>query len=69
MNPELAVVSAVVLGLLFAYFFPTTVAYMRGHQSQGGIMILNLVFGWTLLGWVVALIWACSAVEAPRRYR
>jgi hypothetical protein len=30
------------------------------HRSALGIFIFNLCFGWSILGWIVALIWACS---------
>ena len=33
----------------------------RDHLSQGGIIVLNLLLGWTVLGWVGALIWAVHA--------
>jgi hypothetical protein len=44
------------------YFIPTLLAAARGHQSGLGIFILNVAFGWTVLGWIIALIWACSGV-------
>jgi hypothetical protein len=48
---------AVVLGL---YFLPSFVAGHRRHPSGGAVIILNLLLGWTLLGWVVALVWAMT---------
>ena len=32
------------------------------------ILILNLLLGWTCLGWVIALVWSFTAVER-KRYR
>jgi hypothetical protein len=55
------------VGLLF-YFVPTFVATLRGHQNAAAIFILNLLLGWSFLGWVVALVWSFTAVER-RRYR
>ncbi len=43
-----------------AYFLPTIVAAARGHRQTLAIFILNLFLGWSGLGWVVALIWACT---------
>ena len=40
------------------YFLPTIIASRRKHRNELGIMIINAVFGWTLVGWVGALIWA-----------
>lgn len=45
--------------LLFVlYFLPTIVAALRGHLSVVSIFILNVVFGWTFIGWIIALIWS-----------
>ena len=43
--------------LALLYFLPTIVASHRGHRV-GGILLLNLFFGWTILGWWAILIWA-----------
>lgn len=51
-------------GLLFLimmgviYFIPSVIANNRKHRQFTAIFILNLFFGWTLIGWVGALIWA-----------
>lgn len=44
--------------MVAAYFLPLIVAVMRSHQNAGAIAALNLLLGWTLLGWVGALVWA-----------
>lgn len=41
------------------YFMPTIVAGYRHHSSVFLILILNVFFGWTMLGWLLLLIWAC----------
>jgi uncharacterized membrane protein YqaE (UPF0057 family) len=44
---------------LFVYFLP---AIIGGSKRNGGaIFVLNLFLGWTFIGWVVALIWACTS--------
>lgn len=45
----------------FLYFLPIFVAAHRNVNNQGGIITLDLLLGWALLGWVGALIWALSA--------
>jgi Superinfection immunity protein len=43
------------------YFIPWIVAAQRGVRDQAGIIIVNLLLGWTILGRVGALVWAVSA--------
>jgi len=45
------------LGCAF-YFLPTIIG--RHKANAGAIFILNLLLGWTVIGWVVALVWALS---------
>ena len=45
-------------GFIF-YFIPTFVAINKNHPQCFPIEIINLFLGWSLLGWVVALVWAC----------
>lgn len=40
------------------HFLPTIIAGLRGARSVVGIFLLNLFLGWTVIGWVVALIWS-----------
>lgn len=44
----------------FMYFLPFIVALARSKRDVLGIFLLNFFLGWTLIGWVVALIWACK---------
>jgi hypothetical protein len=50
--------------LLAFYFIPSIVAGARGHRQGGAIFALNLFLGWTLLGWVVALVWSLTSDTA-----
>ena len=50
---------AVALGMAL-YFLPTIIAQRKKHRSLGGIFVLNLLLGWSLLGWIGALVWALS---------
>ncbi len=45
--------------LIFAfYFLPSLVAFLRQHKNRLAIFLLNLLLGWTVLGWVVSLVWS-----------
>lgn len=48
--------SVVWLLLAFLYFIPSIIAYRRKNRTA--LFVTNLLFGWTLIGWGIALIWA-----------
>lgn len=53
----------------FVYFLPSIVGYSKRNASA--IVVLNLLLGWTLIGWVVALVWACTSdppLQTPSVY-
>lgn len=54
-----------ILLLALGYFFPFIVALIRRQPNNTGIFVVNLFFGWTLIGWVVALVWAVKAIDKP----
>jgi len=58
------------LGVIFAlamlYFIPTITAFQRKHPSKEAISVLNLLLGWTFIGWVAAMVWA---VNVPAKVR
>ena len=45
-----------------AYFTPCIVAAARHKANIGGVVVVNVLLGWTVLGWVVALVMACSGL-------
>lgn len=51
-----------VLGTLL-YFLPSIVGHNK--HNAAGIFLLNFFLGWTVIGWVIAMIWACSADPRP----
>jgi hypothetical protein len=40
------------------YFLPVLIAVVNHHPRLAGIAVLDLMLGWTLMGWVLALAWA-----------
>ncbi len=46
------------------YFLPLAIAFSRGHKDTGPIFVVDLFLGWTLVGWVVALVWAFKSMKA-----
>ena len=50
-----------VLILCAMYFLPSVVALMRGKANgTGGVVLVNVLLGWTVVGWFLAFVWACS---------
>ena len=51
---------AILIGAGAIYFAPTLIAWRR--KTPGAILVafVNGAFGWTLFGWLLALIWALS---------
>lgn len=46
------------------YFAPTIIAVVRKRQPLA-VGMLNLFLGWTVLGWVGALVWAVTNPSPP----
>ncbi len=67
MSPGLPSADVFWLGaiLFLVYMLPTFVAERRKHHQLLAIGVLNLLLGWTVIGWVVCLVLACTAVR-PR---
>jgi len=55
---------AVVLTVL--YFLPAAIAADKGKSNAGAICALNLLLGWTVIGWVAALVWSLTKDAAPQ---
>lgn len=56
---ELSLVELLAIILIFAfYFLPTLISFLRQHRNKPAIFLLNLLLGWTVLGWVVTFIWS-----------
>jgi Superinfection immunity protein len=55
-----------VLVILAVYFLPAILANRRSHRNETGIFVLNLRLGWTLIGWVVAIVWAFTRAGPAR---
>jgi hypothetical protein len=58
----------VLLLIIVAYFLPTLNAWERGHHNTRAIALLNRFLGWTLIGWVAALVWSFTATERKNAY-
>ena len=49
--------------LLGLYLLPFLIALGRQNVSVTGIFFLNFFLGWTGIGWIAALLWACFGIS------
>jgi len=50
-----------ILFLFAMYWLPTLIAIVRQTPSALGIAVFNFFLGWTVIGWILALVWALAA--------
>jgi len=54
--------------LLLIYLLPSFIAVTSKKREALAVILLNVLLGWTILGWIVTLIWAlmlCAEKEPP----
>ena len=51
------------MAVIAMYLVPTIIAAARNHHQAGPIVLINILFGWSLIGWGAALIWSTSKVK------
>ncbi|MGE5396705.1 MAG: superinfection immunity protein [Chitinophagales bacterium] len=45
--------------IVFAlYYLPTFYALWKNKQKKLSILVFNILLGWTIIGWAMALFWA-----------
>ena len=60
-NPFSALFGGSFIILSLIYFFPTMICVLRRHNNKIPIFIVNILLGWTFIGWVVALVWSFTS--------
>jgi hypothetical protein len=66
------IISGILLFLVCValYLLPSLIAGKREHHQGWAIFVLNLLAGWTAIGWLLALVWSCTATPgAPHSNR
>ena len=46
--------------ILLAYLTPVFIAVLRKHRFTTAIGVINLALGWTVVGWLAAIVWAVN---------
>ena len=64
-NDPLLSIGAIAL-LIFGvvlYTLPSVLACLSVHPSRYGVYFVNWLLGWTVFGWIGAMIWALSGIN------
>jgi len=51
--------------MLGLYIAPMIIATVREHHRLPWIGLLNFAAGWTVVGWIGALVWSVTAIRQP----
>jgi hypothetical protein len=49
-----------ILILITIYILPIIIAIIRKHNNLSPVILVNIFFGWSVIGWIVSLIWSTS---------
>jgi hypothetical protein len=65
---DAVIIGLVVAGAFGLYFLPIIVAFSKGANQGGSILVvLNVFFGWSIIGWIVALGIALGLANRQQR--
>lgn len=53
---------------ILLFIFPICIAFVRGHKNLIPIALLNILLGYTIIGYVIALAWSFSDNIKERRF-
>jgi hypothetical protein len=70
-DPASAGLGFLTLGIILAcYFLPSIIAMVRGKATgTGGVVFVNFFLGWTVVGWFLAFVWACTGLTNADKAR
>lgn len=55
---SMAIFALICVSSFCVYFLPSLIAFMRHHSDRVLIVVVNVFFGWSVLGWIIALGWS-----------
>lgn len=55
----------VICGGIWLYVAPTWIAHKAQHPQRTAITILNILLGWTVIGWIASIVWAFGRHRQP----
>jgi len=57
---ELLILLITAISILLLYFLPTILAFSRKKNNKSIIFLVMFFLGWSVIGWIVSLVWAIS---------
>jgi hypothetical protein len=54
-----------VLAIVLLYMLPTLIAFGRAYPRRQDVALVNILLGWTLIGWIAVFLWASLAHIEP----
>jgi len=51
---------------IYFYVFPSLLAIHESHPHARAVAMINLLLGWTIVGWLVSLFWVLSSTSATK---
>ena len=67
MKSKVTSLAFIIIITALIYFIPTTICLIRKHTYKLYIICLNIILGWTLIGWIASLIWSFIDNKATRK--
>jgi hypothetical protein len=67
--PALLIIIGIIVVSALLYFLPTIIGSVRRAPSLLGIVLVNIFFGWSIIGWIVALVLALRTRQPGYRRR
>jgi len=46
------------MAIVLLYMLPTLIAFGREHPRRQDLAVVNILLGWTLIGWIAVFLWA-----------
>ncbi len=68
-NASVSLLVTIVVVTVLLYFIPSVVALMRRHAYLKQVLVLNVILGWSTIGWVALLVWAFVGGEIPDKLK
>ena len=68
-RPVSAIIAVLVAVLTLGNMLPWMIAALRGKSNHWGVFWLNLLLGWTILGWVAAFVMSVLPHRIAAAYR